>query len=921
MRRSLLLLTACSIILSYSSCQKSEKTPTAKNSLEDLTTTAPSILADGISSLPITATVLDSSGTPVGEVRVFFTANAGTIDKFAFTDNNGHATATLVSIASEADVRATVKASLGALEKGEDHRTITLQCPGMEPEAALAKAGASLTDPASLTVTFNGVLFENKLDVSELPADGLSSTNLTMTVRERRTKKIIPNSKIYLRANYTTIDAEAVTNDQGNAVVKVLSFPKAVTDSIHMDFGNRLRYRTAISYVAPKLVLLPENVAIQADGMSKTEFTARLISHRNAVIPGATIQFTTSAGSITASNLTDKNGEATATLTSSTILNSNVQVIARFYDVADTAKAAFVEQQTQLWHFVFAPLPEILRDGVSVIPIKATLYNATNVPVINTRVQFSAQRGTIDNNAVTDSLGQLTVQYTPDTGETDAMETITGTVGELTQNFTFTLLGVTLQISADPVSMPADGTSSSKITAVLKETTNLYAIPDARLEFSTTLGTIPRYATTDAAGTASVSMTAGTTAGTAIVTARFGKLTKTVRIELLPEKPNSIVLNASPQFIWVRETGELEQTMISATVLDEAGRNMRASVAIRFTLLHGPNGGEFIEPAETGSETVSQPIQTANGVAKVKLRSGIRPGTVEIRAQLVDYPEISARTTTVVIRSGPPYIYIDPTDKNHVESHMSIAFDHLNLPGWMFIDNFNVSLYVGDKYNNPVEQSTTIYLRSSGGIIGTDISTDEKGIGAVEWYTANPMPVAKPIDLNVLSPHYIPNPNDPTRYLPVTLPDLDGDGVENNGVAVVLATTHGRDQDGNDAIVFAVGRTVFSGPIQVFDVTSDKSSLKPGETANIVIRLYDINGNPVAYGSELKAEASTGDLSAKDLLVKDMEYGFGYTLFQTQLTNNLDSSAPADKMATVTISLKSRNGSTSQSVQIMLLKQ
>ncbi len=918
MRRIILFLCFAVILVILGDCEKEKEPITAPNVLEEIKPVAPSVLADGVSTIDIIATVLDSTGRFASDVKVFFSTSHGTITKYAFTDKFGQAKATLTSVASEYDIRATVTASLSSLGKGNGNRRILLRCDGFEPERELRKETAVLEDPASITVTFLGVLFEFKLGSTELPADGITSTNLTMTVKERSSKRIVPNVKISLRAIYTTVVAQTVTDQQGIAIVSVTSFPKAVRDSVHMEIGNRLRYRVAINYIAPRIMLLPKTAALEADGFSKIDFTARLISHLNNPISGATVQFTTTAGSISGSSQTNDEGAATATLVSSTTPNNHVFVFARFYDVSDTARVIFAERGTLSRNIFFDCEKQVLRNGIERLPITAMVLDERLQPVANTLVHFQAKYGTIDSIAITNAEGKAFVMYTPDAGESDIKETITARAGLFSKEVDIMLLGVLLEVTADPQSLPADGLSSSKINVLLKQTTQLYAIPDAELSFSATLGAIPKSAITDASGRVTVDFIAGTTAGTAEIKVRYGGLTKTVLVELTPELPNSIQLSASPQFIWVKDTGELEQTMIRAVVLTQYGRPIRSSVAVQFTLLHGPNGGEFLEPGLAGSKTISEPIRTQSGEARMKLRSGIRPGPVEIQAKLVDYPQIMARSSIVVIRSGPPYIWIDPTNKNNVESHLTIAFDYLNLPGWIFVKEFNVSVFVGDKYNNPVEQNTVVYLRSSGGVLSTDVSTDEHGAGKTIWYTANPMPLVEPVDAHALKPHRIPNPNDETRMLPITLPDFDGDGRENNGVAVVLAYTHGRDQDGNDAIVWTTGMTVFSGPIQVFQVTADKTDLRIGEVATLTVRLWDINGNPVAAGSELKAETNAGKLSAETLLDPEAYVGYGNTMFQTQLLNDLDASMSSGKTAIVSFKLKSPNGNMVRSIQILL---
>jgi hypothetical protein len=163
--------------------------------------------------------------------------------------------------------------------------------------------------------------------------------------------------------------------------------------------------------------------------------------------------------------------------------------------------------------------------------------------------------------------------------------------------------------------------------------------------------------------------------------------------------------------------------------------------------------------------------------------------------------------------------------------------------------------------------------------------------------------------------------------LDVTMPDFEGSLVrnsagtldENDGIGLVMCTTHGRDQAGQDAVVYGTNYAVFSGPVLVFDVTADKAVLHPGQSAALLIRIYDINGNPVARGSTLTASTNAGKLSSSDLAADAERYGFGTTYYYTTLLNNLDPKTDESKMAEVSLRLDSPNGTGTRTVQIYLM--
>jgi len=925
-RRVFVLIFGLYLIYSLSCGKKGED---IVGTVEEIKSSTPQILADGLSTAVIAATVYNTEGEAAPGLKVQFTTSHGSITEYVVSDDNGLALATLTSEASEVDVMATVTATVvdttEKLKKGNPGAFhINLEIPGQNSPGRLAKAVTDGENSAQINVLFVGVNLTATLDAQTLPADGRSKTNLNVTLKETSSRKAISGAEINLRASYGDIPASMVTDSKGTASISITAPTRATTDTIYVEYGNLIQKIVLINYTALKLQLSPSTAQLAADGQSTLTMTATLLSDKNNPIGGAEISFSTTDGIITGSSITNNFGVATATLISASQPNPNVNVIAAFYDIADTAQVAFTENVGG--GLTLAGDSEIYRDGISTVQITAVVLDGTNKPMANAVVNFSANYGQITQTAITDENGQAVAEYTPDTGEEDVTDIVTASIGSISVTHEIKLLGVKMELSATPDSIPADGTSKSLITAHIKLASTNIAVSQAPVTFSTDLGVIPNLTVTGPEGLAQISLTSATQPGVANVTAEYGGLRKTVQVTFFDNFPNSIVLSAEPNFIWVKETGKIEQTIITATVLGVMGEPVNNDVKVRFTLQNGPGGGEFIEPTADGSTTESRVIRTVDGKAQVKLRAGTRSGTVEIKAELVDYPNISARTTNITIRSGPPYIWIDPNDKNNVVPHMTIAFDHLNLAGWSVVKEFNVTVYVGDKYNNPVEEGTTVYLTSTGGIVSTDISTDALGQGSAVLTSANPHPYVEPKDETALAPHRIPNPNDYNLMIPITVPDFEGGEVlnsagntgENDGVVYLLATTHGRDQFGNDAIVYTTGAVVFSGPIMVFTVTTDKTELHIGQAARIDIRVYDINGNPPAEGSTLTAATSSGKLSNTNLMGDGGHYGYGSTHYVTYLMNDLDPENSDPKTAEVTVKLNSPNGIASGTVYVYL---
>ena len=94
------------------------------------------------------------------------------------------------------------------------------------------------------------------------------------------------------------------------------------------------------------------------------------------------------------------------------------------------------------------------------------------------------------------------------------------------------IVPLTLTVSANPIALFADGTSTSTITATVMS--GYEPLAGAVVTFSTTLGSVsPITATTDVSGTAIVTLTSGEVIGTATVTATLGSVSNSVEVEFI----------------------------------------------------------------------------------------------------------------------------------------------------------------------------------------------------------------------------------------------------------------------------------------------------------------------------------------------------------------------------------------------------
>jgi len=722
--------------------------------------------------------------------------------------------------------------------------------------------------------------------------------------------------------------------------------------------------------------LIPE---ILANGISTTDIIATVYSKEGAVAQGMHVVFETTYGAIERNAVTNILGEARVTLTSqasqvdlnavvkATVLDTSYQSLPKGnaeeygiklnvpgYEINSDDNESLNKQTSALQNTdeimvkllgvtLTASIQDSIMpaDGLTETEVTVKLQETTSQrPVELAIIYLGAQYGSIQGSVSTGSEGSAHIYLTAGKPEHAGNDTLNIKYGnKITSELNLTYKKPSFEISTNTSQTLADGKSTIDVTATLLSHKNTPII-GAEVMFSTTDGIIPESGFTDQNGKATVSLISGKYENSeVIVQANYWSLKDSVQvafINTIEDYPNSITLEASPNFIWVKETGNLEQTTISATVLGGTGLPVGNDFRVKFTIANSPGGGITIEPSGA-NENESDIVNTINGVAQAHIRSGIRSGTVQIKAELIDYHDIESTMTNLVIRSGPPYMWVNPNNANNVIPHATVAIEpgKANVAFANPIEEIKITAYFGDKYNNPVEDGTAIYFTTTGGIITTDALTNNKGQTAVTLQNVHPFPYLYTQDPNQLNARYIPNPNDDNIYLDYPAPGFNfnywdfeggeilntiGNYIENDGIAVVLAYTWGQNQDNppQPIKVWAPLKVIYSVGVHTFTASIDRDTLRIGETANIDIRLFDMNGNPVAAGSKLGATTNVGKIAPANLMPDPENYGWGTTYFGTQLVNNLDPLEDKAELAVITISLDSPNGSGSRVVSCYL---
>jgi adhesin/invasin len=1065
------------------------------------------LVADGISSTIVSAVVYNEGGQPVPNTPVSFSVvgPGSFLQPVVMTDSTGHAIATYRSAALTEDAGVDLQV---AIERTGDQKPMMLR----------------------------GLMLNVRSVETSLPANGLSTTQIQVELRQSSSLVAVPNASIQMGSSLGTIPAVAVTGTSGIATVNFTAGSETGLADIIARYGDLLTDTAQINLFAPaafaldlsssaasllgnglsssllevtvldqrgtplrnalinwtavgggtlasltsmtdgngtasnlftspatasdvqtRIIATAANVSdtvfvqsrgvtltlsavtstIPANGSATTQILAHLRETSSMVaISNAEVNFGTSSGSITGTTLSDSAGTAQVTLTSSNTAGI-ATVVCRYGNLlADTVNVTFYAAAPSRI-VAFADTSLLRADGVSSTPVHAYVYDAQNIPLAGATVTWNAAVGSMSVvQTVTNSAGIATVIYQTSASTADRGVSITATSGTAQGIASVLERGITVQVTATPDNVVADGSSTSLIRAHIFETTTSVGISDVSVSFGTTLGTIPSNALTDQSGVATATLVSSTQTGVATVQARYGNLlTAQATVAFSPSTPTTLSLTGTPTVLFADNNST---STLTAVVTDQNGNPVPNGTQVRFSI--PPQGGSLenlrttrngvavntltssanqdtvrivawadanpsardsvtviyiVGPAavvtlsaqqdtldangiavdtitahvtdavghilsnvevlftttignitasrvtdasgnahvafsssQTGTAQISATAGSANGVYTLHLVSGVPnsismeyfPGSVGVRGSgrnetllitatvrdannnpvvdgtpvmfninnspgggdflssngpiptingraTVSYnsgtvsgsvriralcSDVSAVSTEILIYSGPPYM--EDVNQGCSTSHMSLAASPCSMFGMDVVgDSVTLIALIGDRYNNPVTPGTAVYFSTSGGVITTGTGyTDSSGFARVTLYSGSPLPTVSRW-LNTLR-----DPNTGAAIQCTSTPPQPG-------IAKVLATSAGVDSRGDSVTVWAATNVLFdySHPNLFLRSTSvngdpNERTLYIGQSAAIRIAVYDADYWPMPAGSVLNFSANHG---------------------------------------------------------------
>ncbi len=266
------------------------------------------------------------------------------------------------------------------------------------------------------------------------------------------------------------------------------------------------------------------------------------------------------------------------------------------------------------------------------------------------------------------------------------------------------------------------------------------------------------------------------------------------------------LVGASENNIGIRGTGSNETAQLTFEVRDSVGVPVSGNnkVNVNFSILGGPEGGEYVFP-------VSQVSDALTGRVSTRVTSGTAAGVLQVFAStIVDGRVIKSSPVRITISGGLP-----------IQERFSISRTKANIAGLLY-DNLRdrIQVIVGDKDGNPVQPGTAVYFTTTGGVIQASSPTNSDGIAGVDLISANPRPTG--------------------------------------GIAIITAKTVGD----SGTVVSRTIPVVFSGAPQI-DAPSQPFVITDSGSYSFDYSVHDINGNPLTEGTAISVSvdgAGAGEL-------------------------------------------------------------
>ncbi|MFQ5674499.1 MAG: invasin domain 3-containing protein, partial [bacterium] len=417
---------------------------------------------------------------------------------------------------------------------------------------------------------------------------------------------------------------------------------------------------------------------------------ALVLNQSNQPVVGQLVEFSTTFGTVVPASATTNDSGMAATIFTAP-QQSGTAVVSGVYN-SDQTKTISIKVLDSAPQSVSLTPNEysLLANGVASTDIESAWRNDDDTPLSGIQVTFQTTAGSILSPVSTDEDGVARTTLTSVASRADLVADVSASAGGLQASAQILFRGIEFSLSATPTTLTADGRSTSRIQAVLKEATSTIAISGGEITFGADLGTIPNISSTSASGIAEVNLTSSTQTGVATIIAIYGQtLVDTVQVSISQSIPAYLNVSANPTIILADNQS---RATITAAVSDQSNNPVPDGTQVNFSIIDG-----------TG--TIESNKVTANGVATSRLTSSTQPDTVLIRVQVGALSD----TTTVFYQVGPP-------------ATITLSADSTSLPA-DGVTSTRVVANILDAAGNPVIDGTRVDFTTDIGDITPTVQT------------------------------------------------------------------------------------------------------------------------------------------------------------------------------------------------------
>ncbi len=449
---------------------------------------ADTIVADGESSVAIRATAVDNNEVGIPGITVSFTTTAGRLSsRTAITDDNGVATVDLISATKMGTATVTAEA-----EGFQNSVTVTFVAGSPSNLALVASPGTvQIRKTANIQATVT--------DANDNPVAG-----------QRVNFSFVTNT-----SGGTLTPVSGDTDSNGQTSVTYTAGLTPGTDTIQAVLTNGIESTVSIVVELPEIGSVTVNAGadtIVADGESSVAIRATVFDEENQRIPGITVSFSTTAGTLSANTaVTNTQGIATVNLISATQVGT-ATVTATAGGFSDTVSVTFVPGAPALVQLTTTSTVVTAREEAT---IQATVTDANNNPIADQTVTFSLMTNTSGASldpltGQTDENGRVSVTYTAGlTPGTDTIRAVLTNGVESTLDITVESIATSIQLLVSSPQLNSAGLDTVTLSALVKNADN-NVVPGVLVKFAATSGSITIVNDiTDATGTATARLGTG----------------------------------------------------------------------------------------------------------------------------------------------------------------------------------------------------------------------------------------------------------------------------------------------------------------------------------------------------------------------------------------------------------------------------